>query len=339
MLVEVPGTAQSDAPAVAGKRGVLLIAVGESVVGALGTTADGELLIDVVFDTCQKLVRAVFELFLAVVGHAGILVVEEVVFERGAQLGSELIASSYREQGGHIVARVRPVLIGCGIGAKLLLQCCQFRGCVLWVGRHHKFHHLLAQSGIQNIRFVLGVELGAELIAGGERERPLVVGQADDRREAPAFLVDIEQQLGDIAEHRMLYGLDVSAIVAVVIVDTHAYRCRQAVEDAVGEVDLSAIDILLALHLGIELVLVGCDAVVGKHAREQHVEHGHSRLVFHESAAAHNAYHGGEGPAVFLVSGKEGWYDGCRGLALVLLFASRSDGLDVAILPGFLEVE
>ena len=66
LLVDVPCTAQSDGVAVAGEGGVLLVTVGESVVGALTTTADGELVVDVVLYTCQELVGAVGQLLLAI---------------------------------------------------------------------------------------------------------------------------------------------------------------------------------------------------------------------------------------------------------------------------------
>ena len=52
-LSDVPGTAQTDAITVAGERGVLLVAVGESVVGTLTTATDGKLIVDVILNTSQ----------------------------------------------------------------------------------------------------------------------------------------------------------------------------------------------------------------------------------------------------------------------------------------------
>ena len=72
---------------------------------------------------------------------------------------------------------------------------------------------------------------------------------ANDRRTAPAQLVDIELQTGQIAEHGMSAGNHMTLIVAVVIVCPNAYGCRETVKNLVGEVYLSAKDVLLALHL------------------------------------------------------------------------------------------
>ena len=99
LLVDVPGAAESETVAVAGKGGVLLIFVGQSVVSALTTTADGELLVDVVLDTSEDLVCAVLQCLLSVVCHLGVLVVEEVVLQRSAKAWGELVADSYGEPG------------------------------------------------------------------------------------------------------------------------------------------------------------------------------------------------------------------------------------------------
>lgn len=98
LLVDVPGTAEADAVAVAGEGGVLLVAVADAVVRALATTADGELLVDVVLHTCEDLMGAVIERLLAATVHLGVLVVEEVVFEGGAEVGRELIADSGHQE-------------------------------------------------------------------------------------------------------------------------------------------------------------------------------------------------------------------------------------------------
>ena len=64
LLVDVPCSAQPQRPTVAGEGGVLLVVVSQTVVSMLASTADGELLVDVPFDTSQYLVGAVRELLL-----------------------------------------------------------------------------------------------------------------------------------------------------------------------------------------------------------------------------------------------------------------------------------
>ena len=98
LVGDVPGASAANAIAVAGEGGVLLVAVRKTIVGTLTATADGELLVDVVLDTSEHLVCAVLELLLTVVGHLGVLVVEEMVFQRSTQLWGELIADSSHEE-------------------------------------------------------------------------------------------------------------------------------------------------------------------------------------------------------------------------------------------------
>ena len=112
LLVNVPGTTESDAVAIAGERGILLVTVRESVVCALTATTDGELVVNVIFDTSQELVGSMGELFLTIVGHLGILIVEEVILKGGTELGGELVTDCYREQCGHVVACTNAVLKG-----------------------------------------------------------------------------------------------------------------------------------------------------------------------------------------------------------------------------------
>ena len=78
-------------------------------------------------------------------------------------------------------------------------------------------------------------------------------GQADDGREAPALLVNIEREVCEVSHSRTIC-LDMAAIVAVVVVGAETGCGREAVEHFIGEIDLTAINILLALHLSIELV-------------------------------------------------------------------------------------
>ena len=98
LLVDVPGAAEAYRVAVAGEGCVLLVGVAEAVVRALATTADGELLVDVVFHTCEDLVGAVVKRLLTATIHLGVLVVEEVIFEGGAEVGRELIADSGHQE-------------------------------------------------------------------------------------------------------------------------------------------------------------------------------------------------------------------------------------------------
>ena len=183
------------------------------------------------------------------------------------------------------------ILIRCGISTELLLECCKFGGCTLRIGHGHILHQLGSQSRIQNVCFVLGVELGAEFIAGSDCQWPLMVGQANKWRNAPSFLVHVEQKFGNIPKHGMLNSLDVSPVVTIIVVGTETDSSRQTVKNLVGKVDLSAIDVLFALHLRIQLVLVGCESVGCKHALQEYIEHGHTFLVLNETSAADNTYH------------------------------------------------
>ena len=61
---------------------------------------------------------AVGKFILAVVGHLGVLIVEEMVFQGCTQIWGKLIAGSDAEQGGHIVACLHTVLVWRGISAE-----------------------------------------------------------------------------------------------------------------------------------------------------------------------------------------------------------------------------
>ena len=227
LLVDVPGATQSDAVAVAGEGGVLLVAVGESVVGTLTTATDGELVVDVILHTRQNLMSAMSEFVLTVVGHLGVLIVEEVILESGTELGRELITSSNREQGGHVIAGTDTVLIRSSVATELSLQCHQFSLGTCRVGSHQSSDGGSAKSSIQNIGLVLWVNLRTELIAGSQCERTLMVVDTNHGGEPPSFLIDIKQQLGHLAQLGMILGNDVSAIVAVVIVSAYAYSSER----------------------------------------------------------------------------------------------------------------
>ena len=137
-----------------------------------------------------------------------------------------------------------------------------------------------------------------------------------------------------------------AAIVAIVVVGTKAYGCREIIEQTIGEVHLCAIDILFALHLGVELLGRNHRSIAASSIRQtlgqrgdrvaQHdIEHRYALVVLHKAARAHDANHCREGPTVMLVGSKEGRHHGCRGLA----FVGVAIKLDVAVLPRFLEVE
>ena len=107
---------------------------------------------------------------------------------------------------------------------------------------------------------------------------------------------------------------------------------------------MGTIDILLTLHLGIIVVHSGHQFALGEHGADGHLEHGNTIVILYESAAAHDADHGREYPTVFLVGGEEGRDDRSRGHTVVLLLETGTEevgdaGLDVAVLPGLLEVE
>ena len=86
MFVDVPSSTKTDRPTIAGKRRVLLISVGETIVGTLTTTADGKLTVDIPFDTGEDFVGTTSELLLAVVSHLGILIIVKVVFNCGTEV-------------------------------------------------------------------------------------------------------------------------------------------------------------------------------------------------------------------------------------------------------------
>ena len=151
----------------------------------------------------------------------------------------------------------------------------------------------------------------------------------------------------------------IAAVVSVIVVDSHSYGCRQPVCQPVAEVHLCAIDILLSLDLRVNVKHVRshrscghCCRALENLAHDHGVEHRDAVSIFHETAAAHDAEHGRESPAVVLVGSKQGWHDGCRCLALVFLMQVIAriaqlrhgqivgyGGLYVAVLPRLLEIQ
>ena len=90
----------------------------------------------------------------------------------------------------------------------------------------------------------------------------------------------------------MLVGNDVTTIVTIVVVGTCACCNRQEICDFVGQIELSAIDVLLTFHLRVKLVGVGSNAHLAKHTCQNHIEHGNTVVVLDEATATHNANHG-----------------------------------------------
>ena len=133
---------------------------------------------------------------------------------------------------------------------------------------------------------------------------------ANMRGEAPAFLVNVEQQGCQLSQLRVVGGFDMTAIVAVIIVDAHTCCNSQTVEQLIGEVELSAIDVLLAFHLRVEGIGARQNVVASQQTGHQHIEHRDALLIFHEATTTHDTYHGAERPAVVLVGSKKSRHDG-----------------------------
>ena len=266
---------------------------------------------------------------LTVVSHLGVLVVEEVVFQGSAQLWRELIASGNNEERRHVVAHVLIRHIVLDFFSHLVASsCCQRFQCGLIA---HLLSHALDvdllshHRDVQRLGVVLRVELCTELIAGGDGERSLMVVDADDRCKAPCTLGDIELQIHQLLTSQLLLGggIDEATVIAVVVVGAQADGSREIVVDLTGDVDLSTVDILLTLHLRVDVIhLRGDDGTLGighvgsnrllEDLTHRHdVEHGDTLFVFHETTAAYDTYHRREGPIVLLIRGKECRHNGC----------------------------
>ena len=135
-----------------------------------------------------------------------------------------------------------------------------------------------------------------------------------------------------------------ATVVAVVVVGTHTDGHRGVLRHAIGEVQLSAVDILLTLHVGVEGIHIGHDAFLEQQGCNGHVEHGHTLFILDEATAAYDTNHGRYSPVVMLVCSKQGGHDGCRCLAFVFLVEvlpqkTGNCRLYITVLPRFLEVE
>ena len=84
-------------------------------------------------------------------------------------------------------------------------------------------------------------------------------GEADNRCEAPAFLVYVEQQTGQFTFSGVVVGNDVAAVVSVVVIGAETYCCSQSVKNLIAEVGLPSVDVLLTFHVGINGILVRGD--------------------------------------------------------------------------------
>ena len=173
------------------------------------------------------------QVLLAVASHLGVLVVEVMILEGGTQLGRELVAQGNRHEGRHVVARLDAILIGSHLVGKLRQG----------IGTHHRSRQFLG--------VVLSIDLGTELIAQGNGEWSLTIVEADDRREAPTLLQAVELQVDELltAHCRNSGGCYVATVVAIVVVGTQTHGSSDIVGQLISEVHLTAIDILLALHL------------------------------------------------------------------------------------------
>ena len=118
LFVDVPCATKTDGVAVAGKGGVLLVTVAQTVVGTLAATTDGKLVIDVVLHTGKNLMGTMRQFLLAVIGHLGILVVEEVILKCSTEFRRELVACSDTEQRRHVVACTGTILIRSSVGTE-----------------------------------------------------------------------------------------------------------------------------------------------------------------------------------------------------------------------------
>ena len=155
-------------------------------------------------------------------------------------------------------------------------------------------------------------ELRAELITCADGQLVVVVSEAEDRCKAPAALDAVELQVDevDVVGNSRHVRVHETTVVAVVVVGTDTDSSREVVVDLAGDVELSAVDILLALHVGAVIIFVGCESTLSQHGTDGHLEHGDALVVLYETTATHDADHGRESPHVFLVGSEEGRDDG-----------------------------
>ena len=184
-----------------------------------------------------------------------------MILYRGTQLRRELIACSHSQQGWHIIAGLHTVLIRSQLRTQGCANGLQGGRVVL----HQVGLKLSPKPCLQLVLRIGDVQLRAELITGSQSERTFVEVNADNRRKAPTQLVHVELQTGQIAKHWMSVSDDMALIVTVVIVGPDAHSSREAIKNLISKVHLSAKDVLLALHLRVYFVLVGCDALSSKH--------------------------------------------------------------------------
>jgi hypothetical protein len=81
LLCQVNGGTQSQAIAITNKRGIRLELVTDAIVGTLTSTTERQTVIDIILYASQKLMSAMSQLLLTVIGHLGILVIKEVVLQ------------------------------------------------------------------------------------------------------------------------------------------------------------------------------------------------------------------------------------------------------------------
>ena len=204
--------------------------------------------------------------------------------------------------GGHILAHG---LCQGGDGLLITQLFCQ----CLYIGRLFLSGHINGQF----LCIVRGADLGAQLVAGTDGETVVVVGEAEEGGEAPGALYAVEAQVDEvdgIGCTGRTNSLDETTVIAVVVVGTDTDSCREVVVDLAGDVQLTTVDILLTLHIGDVGVILGHHTLLSEHGTDGHFEHGDTLVVFHKATATHDTDHRGEGPHIFLITGKEGGHDG-----------------------------
>ena len=174
----------------------------------------------------------------------------------------------------------------------------------------------------------------------------VVIGEAEERSKAPAALDAVEMQVDIVNRSNTgrTDGLDETTVVAVVVVGSDTKGSREVVINLTSDVQLSTVDILLALHIGDISIIRRHHPFRCEHSADRNLEHGDALVVLHETTATHDTDHRGECPVTFLIGGKKGGHDGCRGLTIVCLVETGAQiawyiSVDVAVLPGLLEVE
>ena len=298
---------------------------------------------------------------LTFASHLGPFVVEPVVLQRTAELaGHELIANGHAEQAGHVVTHLLVGQVGPNLLHHLLAQ--GRSQCGDGGGVAHRFSHRLDVGcrlshlgDAQGVGLVGDVQARTELVATRNEQAVEPVVHAQHGAYAKSLLVDIQlhvQCLGrqTCGKHDFGFniGNEVSTAETAIDVPAHTDCCRPVVVEPIGEVGLNAVDVLLSLHVGVQVVIIGSKSTGSEFGTNGHHQHGYAFVVGHLAATAHDASHHRQGPPVVPVRGKQSRYEGIgRSLALELMLLEAHSrcvglgecGLDVAVLVGLLHVQ